>query len=66
VKTLTAREAAELLSISKARCYELARQNVIPHFRLNRQVRFDEGQLREFIAAGGKRLNGGWKHEADD
>lgn len=51
---LTATEVAEILRVSKARVYELARQRVIPVLTLGeRQIRFDRDALREWIAAGG-------------
>ena len=51
---LTAAEVAEILRVSKARVYELARQRMLPALILGqRQLRFEEGALREWIAAGG-------------
>lgn len=51
---LTAAEVAEILRVSKARVYELARQGMLPALTLGqRQVRFDEAALREWIATGG-------------
>jgi excisionase family DNA binding protein len=51
MRLLTADEVAGILSVSTARVYELARRNAIPALRLGqRQVRFDEMALREWIA----------------
>lgn len=51
---LTAAEVAEILRVSKARVYELARRRMLPALTLGeRQVRFEEGALREWIATGG-------------
>jgi excisionase family DNA binding protein len=61
---MTLAEAAELLRISYARAAELARQNVLPHFKLGRQVRVSSAQLADFIARGGQALAGGWRREA--
>jgi len=61
---LTLAEAAELLRITYARAAELARQNLLPHVRLGRQVRVSSAQLQDFIAQGGKALPGGWRREA--
>jgi excisionase family DNA binding protein len=52
-RLLTAAEVADILQVSVARVYELARQRVIPCVRLVRQVRFDEQAMREWIAQGG-------------
>jgi excisionase family DNA binding protein len=53
IKLLTAPQVADILQVSVARVYELARSNALPCVRLVRQVRFDERALREFIANGG-------------
>ena len=57
-------EVAEMLRISEPRAYELVRQGLIPHMRLGRQIRVEEGELREFIKSGGQALPGGWRREA--
>ena len=50
MKLLTASEVAGILKVSKARVYELARTRAIPSITLGlRQIRFDEGSLREWI-----------------
>lgn len=54
MKLLTAREVSQVLQVKPARVYELARSRVIPTVRIGeRQVRFDESALREWIARGG-------------
>ena len=51
---LTATEVAQILRVSKARVYELPRQGMLPALTLGqRQVRFEEGALREWITTGG-------------
>jgi excisionase family DNA binding protein len=46
---------SELLNIPKARVYELVRENVLPVVRIGeRQIRFDEEALRQWIANGGR------------
>lgn len=56
MKLLTADEVANILRVSKARVYELARTKAIPAVTLGqRQVRFDESSLREWIASAGSR-----------
>ena len=50
-RLLTAEEVAGILSVSTARVYDLARRNAIPALKLGqRQVRFDETALRNWIA----------------
>jgi predicted DNA-binding transcriptional regulator AlpA len=48
---------AEILDVKKGRVYELVRENFFPPgvvIKLGkRQIRFNEGALREFIARGG-------------
>jgi len=65
-KCLKASEVAEILQISRARVYELAREGILPHTKLGRQIRFSKDQLEEFIKNGGKALPGGWKWENDE
>lgn len=51
MRLLTANEVADILRVSKARVYELARINSIPSITLGqRQVRFDEAALLEWIS----------------
>ena len=54
-------EAAALLGVSRARCYELVRQRVLPAVHLGRQVRFDPAAIQAWLAGGGHRLEGGWR-----
>jgi excisionase family DNA binding protein len=51
MRLLTASEVANILRVSTARVYELARTKAIPSITLgHRQVRFDEATLREWIS----------------
>src|SRR5882672_12825529 len=51
---IQAKRASEVLSVSLARLYELARLGVIPVVRLGpRQIRFDEDALTEWATHGG-------------
>jgi excisionase family DNA binding protein len=51
---IQAKRASEVLSVSLARLYELARLGVIPVIRLGpRQIRFDEDTLTEWAKRGG-------------
>jgi excisionase family DNA binding protein len=53
---LTAKETAEVLSVSLARLYELARVGTVPVVRVGRQVRFSREALSSWITSGGKPL----------
>ncbi len=58
MRLLTAKEVAPILQVKTARVYELARERAIPSVRIGeRQLRFDEAALRNWIANGG-RLHG--------
>jgi excisionase family DNA binding protein len=51
MRLLTANEVANILRVSTARVYELARIKSIPSITLGqRQVRFDETALRDWIS----------------
>jgi len=52
-RLMTARQVAEVLSVTRTRVYELAAMGAIPAVRLGRQIRFDADALRKFVAAGG-------------
>ena len=54
---------AEILAVTTARAYELARTGVIPTVRLGRQIRVDANRLQEWIDGGGQSLPGGWRRE---
>ena len=59
MKLLIAKEVADLLRVSKARVYELARRHLVPTVTLgDRQVRFEEKAIHEWIAAGGSNAVG--------
>ena len=53
MRLLTAIEVAEILRVTEARVYELARRKLLPHIRLGRQVRFSETVLLEWVQRGG-------------
>lgn len=54
---------AELLGVKPHRVYDLAQQDLIPHIKLGRQVRFDLDKVEAWLEAGGQALPGGWKRE---
>lgn len=54
MRLIQAKRASEVLSVSLARLYELARLGIIPVVRLGpRQIRFDEEALTEWVRQGG-------------
>lgn len=59
----TADELARILKVKTYRIHELARQDVLPHFRLGRQLRFPADKIHEFITIGGRSLPGGWRRK---
>lgn len=65
-KLQTAEWLEQNVGIPRERAYELARQGILPHVRLGRQVRFVPAQVEAWIADGGQALPGGWRQEPDD
>ena len=63
---LTIPEIAPLLRVSIARCYGLARAEILPVVRLGRQLRVDPEKLQEWIDGGGQALAGGWRTTETD
>jgi excisionase family DNA binding protein len=63
LKLLRIQSVAKILDVSEDRVYALAREGILPHVRLGRQVRVDSQTLEEFIRKGGKALPGGWRRE---
>ena len=54
MRLIQAKRASEVLNVSLARLYELARLGIIPVVRLGpRQIRFDEEALIEWVRQGG-------------
>jgi len=60
---VTADQLAPTLGVSKARLYQLARDQIVPAVREGRSVKFDLAQIREWIKGGGKSYPGGWRKE---
>lgn len=56
-------KVARILDISEQRVYEMARQDLLPHVRLGRQIRIDSQALDDFITQGGQALPGGWRKD---
>jgi excisionase family DNA binding protein len=67
-KLITVQWAAGFLNVSQQRVYEMVRLGIIPAgvaVRLGRQIRISEEGLREWVAAGGQALPGGWRRGAE-
>ncbi len=59
-------EVAGILNCSVARCYDMARSQILPVVRLGRQLRVDPGKLEQWIGDGGHALAGGWRRTETD
>ncbi|MGH9944458.1 MAG: helix-turn-helix transcriptional regulator [Pyrinomonadaceae bacterium] len=56
-RLIKAEVAASILCVSTQRIWELSRRHLIPHVRIGeRQYRYSERALREWIASGGRAL----------
>ncbi len=63
MKLLTAKQVADAWQMPLARIYELARTGVLPVIKIGeRQIRFDEAALRDWIARRGFTGEGGKKN----
>lgn len=60
-KLLKITAVARILDVSEERAYALARDGLLPHVRLGRQIRVDSEALERFIKNGGKALSDGWR-----
>ena len=63
-KLETAVVVARWLDVPVDRVYQLAREGILPHVRLGRQLRFDAATVERFIDEGGRAFPGGWKKQA--
>ena len=63
-RIVSVKPIAELLDVKPSRVYDLAQQDLIPHIKLGRQVRFDLDKVEAWLEAGGQALPGGWRQEA--
>ncbi len=52
---------AKYLGISRARCYLLAREKILPSVRLGRSVYFDTEEILRFIQENGRGWQHGWR-----
>jgi excisionase family DNA binding protein len=60
---VTADQLAPTLGVSKARLYQLVRDQIVPAVHVGRSIKFDLPQIREWIEGGGSSLPGGWRKE---
>jgi excisionase family DNA binding protein len=60
---ISAEQVAQRLGRTKARVYEMCRENLLPHVKLGRAVAFDPAALEAWIGGGGAALPGGWRKE---
>ncbi|MFQ6583346.1 helix-turn-helix domain-containing protein [Priestia megaterium] len=60
-KLLRTAEVANILNVTEARVYSMAREGFLPVVKLGRHVRVDQDKLNEWIENGGHTLPGGWK-----
>lgn len=63
---VTAVELSEVLGVSRARIYELAREGVLPVVRLGRTIRFSKQVVQAFIENGGKSWPNQWRKSSDE
>jgi putative molybdopterin biosynthesis protein len=57
IELLTIPEVAQVLRISRGRCYDLCRRGFIPSVRVGRQLRVSPAELNSFIQSGGRSLD---------
>lgn len=57
----TAETLADFLGIPRWRIYYLVRDDMIPHVRMGRQVRFDLDAVERWIKQGGDSVSGQWR-----
>lgn len=51
MKLLTVAEVAKLLGVERKWVYEHARQGIIPHVKLGRQIRFRPESIQEWLTS---------------
>ena len=58
---VTVHWVARYLGVSKARIFEMCREDLLPHTRLGRSLRFSPRQVIAWAESGGKGYPGGWR-----
>jgi excisionase family DNA binding protein len=56
-KLLNVNEVSELLGESPEAIYRYCREGILPHYRLNRKIKFSAKKLEEFFENGGTKNN---------
>ena len=56
-------EIAQRLGVKQHRVYDLVRQDLIPHVKLGRQLRFKAEAVEQWLDQGGRELPGGWRQQ---
>lgn len=54
---------AQYLGVSKARLYQLARDQVVPSISVGRSVRFDPERIKRWLESGGSAYPGRWRKD---
>ena len=60
---VTAHWVAAYLGVSRARIFEMCREDILVHTRLGRSLRFSPQQVIAWAENGGKSYPGGWRKE---
>lgn len=60
----TVEPVARYLGVSEARVYELCREELIPHTRIGRSIRFSPAAVMRWAKSGGSTYPGGWRKGA--
>ena len=63
-RMLTTSEAAEVLRCTRLHLTDMLRTGLLPGVRFGRKWLIPEDTLAEWIAQGGRALDGGWRKEA--
>ena len=50
MRLLTVQQAAELLTISKRKVYDLVTAGKLPHYRIDNTIRIDEADVEDYLA----------------
>lgn len=53
IDIITVDELAEMLKVTRARVYTLARNDIVPTVRIGRQIRFERSVIEKWVLNGG-------------
>lgn len=54
---------AKFLNDTKARVYRMCKEELIPHVRVGRRIKFSPEIIREWVKTGGSSYPGGWRRK---